>query len=126
MLAKQRMRMGYWEAMIRERTKKLAECGEDVDTVRFVKEMQRAKVSRDGNLAMGSTQAMRDELLYQKVCVLLDSDEVITNPLGKLVENEIYDILDEGNRQKYILDLSKRFCEMKQRYYTERSMVHIQ
>ena len=121
LLAKQRMRMGYWQAMTEERTKKLEELGTGYASVQLVKEMQLAQVRRDGQLALGSNQAIADEILYKKVCALLDEDEDIVNPLGKLVDRETYDKLDEGNRQKYILDLSKKFCEMKARYYKERA-----
>jgi len=121
-LAKQRMRMGYWQSVQDERVKKLEELGDSYDSVHLVRELQLAQVRREGSLALGTEQAIADELLYERVCRMLDENEDIINPLGKLVEREVYDRLDEGNRQKYILDLSKKFCEMKARYYRERVM----
>ncbi|MCL2062235.1 MAG: hypothetical protein FWH03_06405 [Firmicutes bacterium] len=120
LLAKQRMRMGYWQAMSEEKTKKLDELGVNSRSVQLVKDMQLAKFERDGNLALGSVSAVRDEALYQKVCSILDEDELVSNPIGRLMEREVFESLDEGNRQKYILDLSKKFCALKERYYKER------
>ena len=120
LLAKQRMRIGYWQAMSEEKAKKLEELGDSFHSVQLVKGMQLAKFERDVNRTLGINQAIRDEALFEKVCKILDEDEAVMNPLGLLVEREIYDCLDEGNRQKYILDLSKKFCAMKERYYRER------
>jgi len=122
LLAKQRLRMGYWQAMRDARARNIAEFGESFETEKLVVQMQKAQIERDGDLAVGSKQAITDELLYQKVCKLLSSDEVITNPIGALVDKEMFDKLDAGNRQKYILDLSKKFCELKARYYSELSL----
>jgi len=120
LLAKQRMRMGYWQSVQDERSKKLSELGVvNSEAVELVRDMQRAQVKREGNLALGTSQDIEDEIFYEKVCQLLNSDEIITNPLGKLVDNDVYEALDEGNRQRYILELSKKFCIMKARYYSE-------
>ncbi|MCL2848268.1 MAG: hypothetical protein FWE13_05970 [Firmicutes bacterium] len=120
LLAKQRMRMGYWQTVQNERTKKLAEFGLDnSETLELVRDMQRAQVVRESNLALGSNQDREDELFYEKVCKLLRSDEIITNPITKLMDSNIYDNLDEANRQRYILEISKKFCAMKARYYSE-------
>ncbi|MCL2797110.1 MAG: hypothetical protein FWD58_03540 [Firmicutes bacterium] len=120
LLAKQRMRMGYWQAMSEEKAKKLEELGDSFHSVQLVKGMQLAKFERDQNRTLGRSDTIRDEALFLKVCTILDEDEDVMNPLGRLVEHEVYDNLDEGNRQKYILDLSKKFCAMKERYYRER------
>jgi len=122
LLAKQRLRMGYWQAMQEDRAKKLNEFSGDFDSRAIVQQLQREQINRDDNLAIGLRQAVSDEILYQKVCELLESDEVITNPIGELVDKELYEKLDEGNRQKYILDLSKKFRELKARYANEQAI----
>ena len=123
LLAKQRMRMGYWQALHEERSKKMAEFSESHDGAYMINQMYKARIDRDDNLAVGMQKAISDEALYQKVVALLESDEIITNPIGKLVEKEFYDTLDEGNRQKYILDLSKKFRELKARYSAEQAVL---
>ena len=120
LLAKQRMRNGYWQGVQRDRAKRLAELGVDsCEAAELVRESVRAQIKREGNVAMGSNIDLEEESFYQKVCDLLESNEVITNPIGKLIDHELYDTLDEPNRQKYILELSKKFCTMKARYHAE-------
>ncbi len=122
LLAKQRMRMGYWQAMNEEKMKKLEELGSGYQSVQLVKDMQLAKFERDDRAALGFGQVLREEALYEQVCQMLNENELISNPIGKLIDREVYEGLDEGNRQKYILDLSRKFCEMKERYYKERRL----
>ena len=127
LLAKQRMRMGYWQSVQEKREKKLAELGVDnSETIELVRDMQKAQIRREGNLALGSNQEIQDEALYEKVCALLSSTAVITNPLATLIDKELYDSMDESNKQRYILQLSKKFCTMKARYYSELELVGVQ
>ena len=120
-LAKQRMRMGYWQRMNAEKQRQLENIEKaDVQSMQLVKEIQRATILRDEGSALGIMSVERDEMLYQKVVALLESNEIILNPIGVLVEKELYEKMDSGNRQKYILDLSKKFCEMKERYHLEK------
>ena len=65
-------------------------------------------------------QAATDEVLYEKVCRILDADEDTMNPIGQLVDQDEFRRLDEGGRQRYILELSKKYRELKDRYYEER------
>jgi len=125
LLAKQRLRMGYWQAMQKTRADQLGEFGSDFNSSILIGQLQREQINRDDNLAIGLKQAVSDEVLYQKVKELLESSEVITNPIGALVDNDLYEKLDEGNRQKYILDLSKKFRELKARYNQEQAVARL-
>ena len=58
--------------------------------------------------------------MYLKVCRILDSEVVTTNPIGQLIDESEYESLDEGGKQRYILRLSEKFRELKDRYYKER------
>lgn len=121
LLAKQRMRMGYWQALNDERNKVLLESGNSSSSLIRVKEIQQARIERDINRTLGNVQALKDEEFYVKVSSILDKDEDISNPIGMLVEHEIYDNLDPSNKQRYILELSKKFIQMRERYYRERT-----
>lgn len=120
MLAKQRLRMGYWDQLRAERDRVLQEVGESEETKFKISEYQRAKLKRDTDLIINQPQAETDEVLYEKVCRILDADEDTMNPIGQLVDQEEYRRLDEGGRQRYILELSKKYRELKDRYYEER------
>ena len=121
LIAKQRMRMGYWQTMSEEKEKALLAAGDNYTSVHLVRDNLHAKFERDNNMVLNSSQAVRDEKLYGKVCAMLDSDEDVINPIGMLVEHEVYDGMDDVGKQRYILELSKKFREMRERYYKERN-----
>lgn len=120
LIAKQRMRMGYWQTMSEEKERALQAAGESFASVQLVRDSLHAKFERDNNIVMNGSQALKDERLYDKVCEILDNDEDIINPIGMLVDHEVYDDMDDVGKQRYILELSKKFREMSERYNRER------
>lgn len=120
LLAKQRLKLGYWEQLREERKQLLQTAGETDSVRRCVSELQRAKLSREMNSVVNESVAGRDEQMYKKVCEILDKDEDVLNPIGQLMDRAHYEELDDGGRQRYILELSKKFIELKERYYQER------
>ena len=120
MLAKQRLRMGYWQQLQEERERVLSKVGDSDANKRMVSEAQRARLKRDTISVINRAETREDEKLYERVCRILDEDEDVMNPIGRLIEHEEYDALDDGGRQRYILELSKKYRELKERYYAER------
>ncbi len=120
LLAKQRMKMGYWQQLMSERENMLISAGESNKAQYLVSEVQRAKFERDNNVIINRERAGKDEEMYIKVCRILESDEVTTNPIGLLMDQKEYESLDEFGRQRYVLRLSEKFRELKERYYKER------
>lgn len=120
LLAKQRLKLGYWEQLQKEREQLLQTAGETDSVRQRVSELQRAKLSRDMNSVVNVDAAGRDEQMYKRVCEILDSDEDVMKPIGRLMDKSHYEELDDGGRQRYILELSKKFIELKERYYQER------
>lgn len=121
LIAKQRMRMGYWQSMNEEKEKALAAAGQGYASAHLVRGNMHAKFERDNNIVLGGGNVERDEVLYQKVCSIMSGDDDVINPIGMLVEHEVYDTMDEIGKQRYILELSKKFRELRERYYTEHS-----
>ena len=113
LLAKQRLKMGYWQRMYDEKQRALS--------ARLVKDLQYEKVRRDESRAFNSDKAKEEEEFYGKVCSILESDENTINPIGQLIDREEFEKLDADNRQRYILKLSQKFREMRERYYRERA-----
>ncbi len=62
-----------------------------------------------------------DDTLYRKVCDILDRDELTLNPIGQLIDDNVYSGLDPAAKQRYVLELSDKFRELKERYYRERT-----
>ncbi|MDE7463539.1 MAG: hypothetical protein K2M48_00790 [Clostridiales bacterium] len=102
-LAKQRLKMGYWESVKTDAD----EVGEQSHA--------HALLMQDGGISAP------DEKLYRKVCAILDRDELTINPIGQLIDGEVYAELDPAAKQRYVLELSDKFRELKERYYRERT-----
>ena len=60
--------------------------------------------------------------LYAKVKKMLEANPDISSPIGKLIEKEVYDTLNAENRDRYLLDLTKRYNAMKKEYEEERRL----
>lgn len=96
LLAKQRLKMGYWQRLERERRE--MEESSDMCT-RNISELQREKIRRDAMCATDEQRYRQEEQLYEKVCRILDEDSDTLSPIGQLIDKEKYQKLDEcGNR----------------------------
>jgi hypothetical protein len=62
----------------------------------------------------------QDEKLYKRICKMLDTDGDISDPIGSLLDKDIYDGLDSRGKQRYVLELSAKFREMSERYRLDR------
>ncbi len=120
LLAKQRMKMGYWQKMQAERDRIMTET-DDVSRIEMASNLRRKEFERTNNMALGDDFTEKDEKLYVKVKNILEKDENTLNPIGQLVEHSIYDFMDEANKQRYILELSAKFRELRERYYKEKA-----
>lgn len=119
-LAKQRLKMGYWESLKREKLQ--IEESDSGAGQALAAEYARVKMRRDTDVAVGvSNRKSSDEKMYRKVCDILDSNEVALNPIGQLIDRSVYDGMDAAAKQRYILELSEKFRELKERYYRERN-----
>lgn len=114
-LAKQRLKMGYWDSVRREKAQAESD-GVDSRTVAAV--FSRTRLIRDSE---PTKETIFEDKLYKKVCDILDSDETAINPIGQLIDGEVYSSLDASGKQRYILELSSKFRELKERYLRERT-----
>ena len=121
LLAKQRLKMGYWQKMCDERQKTLEQMGNTGESARIVHDLVSEQVRRDEHKALGYGAAAEEEAFYGKVCAILEQDENTLNPIGQLIDRGEFDALDADNKQRYILRLSQKFREMRERYYRERT-----
>ncbi len=63
-----------------------------------------------------STYAQNEEMMYKKVCEILDSGNV-ANPVSLLIDHEIFNSLDREAKQFYIYNLTQKFNYLKNRYF---------
>ena len=120
LLAEQRLKMGYWQRMQDEQSR-MADATKNSALIESARSARLREFEMDSRRALGDDFAERDERLYGKVRDMLDKDEDVTDPIGRLVDRDVFDKLDADNRQRYILELSAKFRELKERYYKEKS-----
>lgn len=108
-LAKQRLKMGYFDS-VNGASPQAVNAGV-------------AACAADRPVAVRRTfvTSAEDERMYKQVCDILDDDEVSLNPIGQLIDPSVYDALDAEGKQRYILELSEKFRELRERYYKERA-----
>ena len=62
---------------------------------------------------------VQEQELYEKVCKLMEREDVVINPIKELVDYKQYNTLSLEAKQKYIFDLSEKYKVMKERYEKE-------
>lgn len=116
--AKERMKNGFWEnakQTLRHEKEVAATMGLNPDKVC---EEQRRKLQRriydyEGFCA--------DEEFYKKVEAILDSDEIISNPIMRLADSEYMEKLTPREKQVYISKLAAKYREAVEKYRRLRS-----
>ena len=59
---------------------------------------------------------VHEQELYEKVCRMMEREDVVINPIKELVDYNYYNKLSLEAKQKYIFDLSEKYKQMKLRY----------
>lgn len=122
-IAKQRLRMGYWQNLLQERDDLIELGGNTMQAKAVAEQIQRHKANRENLIQLEVDSAKEEETMYKKVSEMLSKDEDVCNPIGLLVDHEVYDSLDFMAKQKYILDLSRTYRRMRERYFLEKRKV---
>lgn len=63
-----------------------------------------------------------DEKFYKKVCQILMENPDVHNPIGKLIDNKVYNSLQSSSKEKYFFDLVDRYGECKTRFEKEHAV----
>lgn len=60
---------------------------------------------------------LKDEKFERKVFTLLTNTELLCNPIGKLIDRDYYNTLNDYEQQNYILSLCEKYNKAKDKYY---------
>jgi len=116
--AKNRFKNGYWSNFSKLKEQKIIEAkntGKSEEEV--VKKLTRIVKSEVRVQSFGVTN---EDELYKKVVEILSSDEIILNPIMRLVDESYYETLTENEKQGYILELSQTFERLRNKYNLEK------
>ena len=116
--AKERMKNGFWEqAKQNIQTEKQVAATLGLNTVK-VGEEQRRKLQRQIYDYDGFCE---EEEFYAKVEEILDSDELVSNPIMRLADQDYMAKLSPAERQVYISKLAAKYREAVERYHQLRT-----
>lgn len=116
--AKERMKNGFWEqAKQNIQTEKQVAATLGLNTVK-VGEEQRRKLQRQIYDYDGFCE---EQEFYEKVTAILDSDELVSNPIMRLADQDYLAKLSPADRQIYISKLAAKYREAVERYHRLRS-----
>lgn len=62
-----------------------------------------------------------EEELYAKVRETLSRDECAIDPIGRLIDKDLFSQMDFAEQNRYVLELSKIYVRLKDRYYREKN-----
>jgi len=91
--AKNRMKNGYWHGA----------AGQE-------------PVAEEGRIGYAA-----EEEMYAKVRAMLSADECVFDPIGRLMDEDAYEKMSPTEKMRYVLELSKIYVRLKERYYREKS-----
>ena len=116
--AKERMKNGFWEqAKLNIQTEKQVAATLGLNTVK-VSEEQRRRLQRQIYDYDGFCE---EQEFYEKVTAILDSDELVSNPIMRLADQEYLAKLSPADKQIYISKLAAKYREAVERYHRLRS-----
>ena len=62
-----------------------------------------------------------EEEMYAKVREMLSGDECVIDPIGRLIDRDRFDEMTFEEKNRYVLELSKIYIRLKDRYYREKN-----
>lgn len=81
-----------------------------------MKETQKNKASRT-ELLRRTYADTYEEIAYEKVVKMMESNEIIINPIGRLLDNSYYRNCSEELKGKIVLDTAKLYQKLVKRYH---------
>ena len=113
--AKHRLISGYWDKLREEREEYIKNNASENE--QKIRELYARRLMRDIYADASNEQ---DNELYRKVCKLLNQNTFTLNPISQLIDHNEYDTMDKTARQNYIIKLTDKYNEMRERYEKER------
>ncbi len=117
--ARTRLRKGFWNDIIIERRNIIENATKNGQDIKVVNEFCKRRIINKIREMNKTNDLSEEDIMYKKVCEIMSSNEVLLNPLSKLINHDIYDKLNENAKQSYILKLSEQYVKLKERYDNE-------
>lgn len=116
--AKKRMKYGYWTNIKSQRETEIDNAKSEGKGTDGIYSYYRNKVMMD--FYRESLPVTDEDIMYSRVCKILDSEDSVTNIIGVLMDKDYYENADREEKSRYILKLSRLYIKMKERYLIEK------
>lgn len=101
--------------------KRLSTAGQDV-TKNDNEKSTIAYLSQRTYAIVASKQKIEEDPLFEKVRKLLESPDTLS-PLAELTDHKIFDSLSETEKERYMIDISKRYNEIREYFSKNNHLV---
>lgn len=118
--AKIRFKKGFWKNYNENKERKIEEAKERGYSESDAIKIQTEKAKRE--IKTQFEKKNDDDILYEKAVSIFESDEIILNPIKRMIDEDVYSSLSDHEKQRYILDLTAKFNEFKDRYEKEKML----
>jgi hypothetical protein len=116
--ARNRFKKGFWSKEKELREREISKAKQEGKDAGNINELFKARYMQDfyyKNKKSGSYQS-----LYNKVKAIVDSECEVSNPIGRLIDVQVYKDLDENQKQRYILELAEMYRILSEKYKNEK------
>ena len=115
--AKKRLSDGYWTNYLESRESDVLRAKRSGVSEDYVLTTYRAKVSNE--LMRRDLPLPNEDELLDKVRSILSSEEIVMNPISRIMDREYYEGLDAQSAQRYVLRLSEAYVTLKKKVEEE-------
>lgn len=98
--------------------KRLTSAGQNIEQTHQPKQ-KAAYLSPSTYAIVATKQRIEEDPLFEKVKKLLSKDDVL-NPLAELTDTKLFNSLSDLEKEKYIIDISKRYNEIKDYFLAQK------
>ena len=74
-----------------------------------------AYLSQGTYAIVANLQDIKEDPLYDKVKKLLEREDIF-NPIAELTDHKVFDKLSQVEKERYVIDISKRYNELKEHF----------
>lgn len=96
--------------MAQKAKKRLSSAGHTITT--NSEKVTKAYLSQQTYAIVANRQSIEDDPLFEKVKKIMQKGD-ITNPLAELTDYSVFNNLSSADREKYIIDISKRYNKIR-------------
>lgn len=115
--AKKRLGDGYWTNYLESRESDIIKAKKSGVSEDYVQATYRARVSND--LMRRDLPLPNEAELSERIREIITSEEIVINPISRLIDSAYYESLDSEAAERYVLLLSDAYVSLKHKIEAE-------